>query len=175
MTNKRSTKRNKERNKKAIYVNELCKSSKGADPYGIPNVNFSILTDSNPKHKSDVESLTKYKNQRIERGFDDTETWNLDSTMAKFILPRLKRFKELHNGYPANLTPEQYDLYLDKMIYAFEQLSDEDASMDELENVFGEDNFKIGDSSYAGAERNRDVTVEEGLQLFAEYFQSLWW
>lgn len=33
-----------------------------------------------------------WRKQRDERGFDDTELWNLDVTMAKFILPRLKEF-----------------------------------------------------------------------------------
>lgn len=28
------------------------------------------------------------------------ETWNLDYTIAKFVLPRLKLFKKLNNGYP---------------------------------------------------------------------------
>ena len=28
------------------------------------------------------------------------ETWRLDVTLAKYIIPRLKKFKELNNGYP---------------------------------------------------------------------------
>lgn len=28
------------------------------------------------------------------------ETWSLDITFAKYIVPRLKKFKELNNGYP---------------------------------------------------------------------------
>ena len=38
----------------------------------------------------------KFKEQRKERGFDDTETWCLDSTITSFVLPRLERFKELN-------------------------------------------------------------------------------
>ena len=33
--------------------------------------------------------------QRGTRGWDDSETWGLDGTLARFILPRLQRFKEV--------------------------------------------------------------------------------
>ena len=38
--------------------------------------------------------------QRLTRGFDDSETWDMDSTFYKWFLPRLKRYKELSIGYP---------------------------------------------------------------------------
>jgi len=51
---------------------------------GIPNICFS-LTDKDDKREID------FIKQRIERGFDDSETWSLRDSMALFILPRLKR------------------------------------------------------------------------------------
>ena len=53
------------------------------------------------------------------------ETWNLDYTIAKFVLPRLKLFKKLNNGYPGREgmeTEEEWDEALDKMIWSFEQI-----------------------------------------------------
>ena len=47
------------------------------------------------------------------------ETWNLDYTIAKFVLPRLKLFKKLNNGYPGREgmeTKEKWDEALNKMI-----------------------------------------------------------
>lgn len=38
--------------------------------------------------------------QRIYRGFDDTETWELDNVFYKWLLPRLKRLAELTVCYP---------------------------------------------------------------------------
>ena len=38
--------------------------------------------------------------QRRTRGFDDSETWDLDDTFLKWFLPRFERFNELNNGYP---------------------------------------------------------------------------
>jgi len=43
-------------------------------------------------------------NQIKERGFDSTELWNLDYTIALFILPRLKVFREAEAGHPGSLT-----------------------------------------------------------------------
>lgn len=37
--------------------------------------------------------------QRRTRGWDDSETWNLDAEIARFALPRLRRFRELPRGY----------------------------------------------------------------------------
>lgn len=56
----------------------------------IPNVCFS-LTDKDDKREE------KFKQQRIDQGFDDSETWSLDHTIASFIIPRLERYQELAN------------------------------------------------------------------------------
>jgi hypothetical protein len=58
----------------------------------------------------------KFLKQRIIRGWDDSETWSLDFTVAKFMLPRLIRFKELKCGYPCNLTKEEWDKILDEIL-----------------------------------------------------------
>ena len=113
------------------------------DPINIPNVNFSIEVD----HKEIAED---YKKQRLERGFDDTETWNLDMTISAFIVPRLKRFKEVNDGCPPELTEEQWDEAIDKMIKFFE--------------------FNTDDSNFL--ENN---PYQEGFDLFHKYFFYLWW
>ena len=92
--------------------------------------------------------------QRIFRGWSDADTWNLDITVAQFILPRLIRFKELNNGYPHEMTSEEWDDILDDMIYAMEIYSDYDLPM-ELECDW---------------ER-----VERGSAYFGKYFRDLWW
>ena len=63
------------------------------------NINFSLARQL----KNDDERLETFKRQRIERGFDDTELWNLDTTLLKFLLPRLKEFKKQTNSYPSNV------------------------------------------------------------------------
>ena len=117
---------------------------KSQDPLGWENLNFSITGDANV----DPKRAEEYKKQRIERGFDDTELWNLDSTILKFVLPRLKRFKECTIGYPSSFnTYEEWIACLEKMINSIEAI---------LEDSHEEADF-------------------EGFELFKEHFFHLWW
>lgn len=117
---------------------------------GIPNVCFS-LTEKNDKREK------KYAKQRIERGFDDSETWSLDCTVARFVLPRLKRFREIapKTGIPGDMTLEQWESILDKMIAAFEIMAS-------------------GDVPPYKNEKGGDI-VDEGFKIFCDYFFALWW
>lgn len=96
----------------------------------------------------------EWYNQRKENGFDDTETWSLKTTIAKFTLPRLKWFKERHFDHPCDITFEKWDEILDNMIFSFEYYA-----KDEWEPISNED-FK---------------RVEKGMKLFSEYYGDLWW
>ena len=92
--------------------------------------------------------------QRRTRGWDDSETFSLDHSLAKLILPRLKRFKEVTIGIPGNLKEDEWNLILDKMIAAFE--------------------FAASDKRWV-AESEEYQKHNEGIKLFAEHFWSLWW
>lgn len=130
------------------------------DPYGIENVCFSIAKRND----------TDKKSQRLKHGFDDTELYNLDVTIAQFVLPRLKRFKELSKAYPGYLTEDEWSDILDKIIFAFEITIDcveYTGVCAELENLpFKE--FKEKWKEY-------DAKRTEGLKLFAEHYNNLWW
>ena len=63
---------------------------------GVPNVCFSLTNKDDDREE-------KFSKQRIERGFDDSETWSLRDTIANFILPRLKAFNEITFSRPADL------------------------------------------------------------------------
>jgi len=89
--------------------------------------------------------------QRLTRGWSDRDTWNLDTTIAEFVYPRLKRFKEVNNGYPGSLTVEEWDNLLDDMIYAF-------GTSREIHS----------------ADRDWE-RVDRGLRAFAEWYFHLWW
>jgi len=95
----------------------------------------------------------RWTEQREARGFDDTELWNLDFTIARFVLPRLKAFKTMGHGYPGNLTFDEWNTILDKMIFSFEYAANDD-------KLFGDSEFH--------------ETVNEGMQYFADYFFHLW-
>lgn len=85
--------------------------------------------------------------------FSNKELWNLDHTIATFILPRLIKFRETNQGHPGIFeSQEQWNEVLDKMILAFKKILEEFDTVD----ITNEDG------------------IEEGLELFAKYFRSLW-
>lgn len=82
------------------------------------------------------ERLELFAKQRTERGFDDTETWSLATTIAAFVLPRLRRFREVSNGHPSRKSEAEWDSDLDEMIWALQQIIDNDTwSFEEPERV----------------------------------------
>lgn len=95
--------------------------------------------------------------QKKTRGWSDEDTWSLDFTIAKFVYPRLKRFKELHCCHPIQLTEQEWNLILDKMIAAFEILSDD---------------FKC---NMYGSNPEEVEIVNDGLEMFAKWYSDLWW
>lgn len=114
------------------------------------------------------------------------ETWSLDVNLAKYIIPRLKKFKKLNNGYPGigkMNTPEKWDEALDKMIQAFEYVIDldeywlDDPRYDYTDVMFSDDKELY--ESIVENKRMEDirrlVAINEGLQLFAKYYMNLWW
>lgn len=104
---------------------------------------------------------SKHIKQLKNNGFTDAETWGLDSVIAEFVLPRLIRFKEINIGFPCNLTPESWDVIIDKMIFALDwSLNWEEDKYEGLSKEEQNENWK---------------KYEEGMQLFAKYFRDLWW
>ena len=95
----------------------------------------------------------KFFFQRMTRGWDDSETWNLDTRLAEHILPRLKRFREVTIGCPADISWEEWTAALDKMIAAFEWHAADVNERDE--NFYTE--------------------AQKGIELFAKYYGYLWW
>ncbi len=58
--------------------------------------------------------------QRRTRGWDDSVTWNLDQEITAWLAPRLRRFRELHDGFPSDSSPYAWDAELDEMVWAAE-------------------------------------------------------
>lgn len=137
------------------------------DPINIPNVCFSLIDE-------DDERAAEYRKQRIERGFDNSELWSLDATIAKFILPRLKVFRENHCGYPGQLTDDKWNEILDDMIVAFDiYLNDNDLiNSEEIIRKFHKQGLFKGRSLEKCLELH--TTFEKGMEYFHKYWMSLW-
>lgn len=113
---------------------------------GIPNICFSLTE----KDDSRDEEFSK---QRIERGFDDSETWSLRDTIGNFILPRLIRFKEIY----IETTKDDNDMYkkIDMSIRAFQLL--------------------VRDSGCFLLTEEEEKEYVDGMQAYSEIFLGLWW
>lgn len=90
--------------------------------------------------------------QRQTRGWDDSDTWSLDYTLAGIIAPRLRRLREIIGGKeaPGDMDFAEWDVILSKMVAAFEWWADDPF-------------IKV-----------EPPEVKEGLALFAEHYGGLW-
>lgn len=111
-----------------------------------------------PNYLNILVRWLKYRYQKLTRGFSDDIVWSLDWTFAKFILPRLKFFREINSthplgGHPGDLSMEEWNSRLDDMIYALEVNAD----------------------GHWGAPGDTDWTRHSrGLQYFGKHFNDLW-
>ena len=134
---------------------------------------FSALEDYAPEYNEKYEYQAYNKTNKINKdGFCVYEFYSLDYSLALHIYPRLCEFRNKYAKYgtPGCLThDENGKLYegdeghekwleiLDKMILAFKNIIVEPVWQDWNERE------KI------------DKQIQEGLHLFADYYQNLWW
>lgn len=120
------------------------KQAKKVDPkyLGIPNICFSLVSKDDDREK-------RFCEQRLSRGFDDSETWSLCDTIANFVIPRLERFQKISQEVDANPLNVKKTLRAMKLI-----------TRDRGSRIFT---------------KKEQKEVEEGLQDFANIFLGLWW
>ena len=117
--------------------------------------NFSVAEEV---YERDPETLEKYKQQRESQGFDDTETWHLDRTLALFLIPRLERFIQVNNGFPTSETEESYDEKLNFIL-----------------NSFKEYYYNENEEVSLEIEKERLSNAKKAAVLLGELWFDLWW
>lgn len=111
------------------------------------------LTNKKPTKK--LQARTKrFTKQYEKQGWCDMDTWNLDARFAEWIVPRLRRFIELHNGYPGDLTEQKWKDILAEMLEGFEFMASED---------------------WYGCDKKKHDKALKALKLFGEWAPHLWW
>ncbi len=117
--------------------------------------------------------------QRLFRGFDDSETWDLEKEFYKWLLPRLKRFKDITKACPCNMEYKDWK----------NMLSDRVAQLNCIVNI---DENKFQDRSYIPKQEykkllkrfgNSDILnnfaydwcVNDFNKWFYENIINLWW
>ncbi len=134
--------------------------------------------------------------QRRIRGFDDGDLGDLDYTILKLILPRLRRYREKdRNGWPGpepifDITDEEF-----QQLSEDEQVDLNDRSLEEWDRMLGKmiraielwlehggtffkpnPEWKEGDSRRHKYIEDHELEAEykEGWKLFIEWFHALW-
>lgn len=106
------------------------------------------------------QRLKEFQKQRFEKGFDDTEIWNLDYVIAKFIAPKLKRFLEKSQKIQS---PENLWLSLEEK----EEIKKYYNDLNRLIEFF--ENYEI-----SWINNEKEQYINEMITLFAKHFTSLW-
>lgn len=147
--------------------------------------------------------ISSFRNWKDGYGFfPDSDLWSLDSTISKFVLPRLRKFIDgpSSNVCPSNLTPENWKEVLTKMQVAFMEEeewfrwkypnvkhplwdTEIDSSIPFLVDTENPNLKALNperDKQYNWDEVTKYMTeyqkeYEEGCQLLGKYFGSLWW
>lgn len=134
----------------------------------------------------------KWLLQKIFRGYSNSDLWGLGYIIAKKTLPMLKAYRKLDRvGYPCSMlddpmsneiddekdkeSVEKWNEILDKMIYAITYVVYDNGCNKKYEKYLGIE-YEEG-SDWKQTTESRDSTYkkyEEGIKLFAEYFNSLW-
>lgn len=109
---------------------------------------------------SDDPRLKLFQEQRLNRGFDESETWSLDCTIAKFIAPRLKHYHEID----CKLRDPNHPCWSEEEKIEIRKYQNE---IFELVHYF--ENYKIDP-----IKEYREYS-EKILNLFAKHFMGLWW
>ena len=104
-----------------------------------------------------IKRWIRHKYQKSTRGFSNRDLWNLDKTIAIFILPRLKAFVE--SSVFIDNEPGRRNDY-NKIIYAFERIVHEFDLEGEYANL-----------PFPGC----DPKIREGLRLFSKHYFGMWY
>ena len=124
---------------------------------------YTIIYSWLKLHKiGDYRREVKWAWQRVFRGYDDTAYWGLYNYLTDIALPVLKWYRKNAHGVPGMVckdkepmekSVERWNKILDKMIYAFQVIKDDENFIEPKEV---------------------QKKVDEGLKLFAKYYQTLW-
>lgn len=125
--------------------------------------------------------MIKFFFQRKIRGFDDSETWDLDTQFYKWIYPRLKRFTEITMAYPMSYDNcKAWQEELNKRVK-------------QLEIITKQNEFEFSDLSYIPAKeltklkKKKDICkstinatafeylIKDFNKWFSENVGQLWW
>ena len=133
---------------------------------------WDTLSSPYYKAKREVRELyykIKYGFQRMFKGYDAVDTFETYSRFIERYTKIIQDIKNHHNGYPAELTEEAWDIVLEEMLYHLYYM-DEAHIENELEKDVPDDWAVNLKTVYEIMEKHKNTFFE----LFSKYFYNLW-
>ena len=139
-----------------------------------------------------MEDKLKWKIQRFKRGYSDCDVWNIRDWFLLNMPKLLDEMREDCHGYPANMTPEEWDDVLRQMAFCFREAHEDTCSQkNEYNDLFNIELVRNGSNTYSEKISNEEMRekwlareqeigdymvqkLAEGLDLFKQYFWDLW-
>lgn len=142
---------------------------------------------------SDAFSKTRISYVKIDRW----DTWSMDYTLAKIILPMLLHYKEHQYGHPYGIDEpecpedltkdaEKWAFIIDEMIFAFSCILDDEWDSEflkDLDEPIMVQKLENGCSRVIPSRKDtidyeglyaKQARIRRGLLFFGKYYQSLW-
>ena len=120
------------------------------------------------------------KNRAFNIHIDDFDAWSLDNTLSHIIHPALIRLKEIKHGYPelwedGMVTHHNYDRqlhfdFIDEEVETKYLINKWNDILDKMIYAFG----RIKEDNCLDISKDEWEKIQEGLDLFAEHYTSLW-
>ena len=121
------------------------------------------------------------KNRAEHVHIDHFDVWSLDHTLSRIIHPALVRLKETKHGYPelfedGMVTPHHWDRqlhfdFIDEDVETKYLMDKWDTIMDKMIYSFGQ---IVEDKLFDITDQKQLDEIQEGIDLFAKHYTSLW-
>ena len=112
----------------------------------------------------------KYRCQRFIRGYADEDIWNLDLWFIEAMKKLLREFIKRNNGYPSDLTEEEWYEILTTMIKLLYEMDG-----DELcKRIYDRELYEIPNEAAREIIEKAENNKEEFFRLFSKYFNHLY-
>lgn len=116
------------------------------------------------KNLKNIPLYFKLIHHLMKKGYDEYATWETFYWFIDTMKPILQDYKRTMQGYPANMTEEEWNKIIDRMI--------------ELLNLMDERNEKYLAEEYSKyplkGDTEREIAKNKFFKLFSEYFYNLW-
>lgn len=134
----------------------------------------------------------KHAYQRATKGYSNMDLWDVDYWFKDIMVRLLTDFKNNNQGYPSNMTPDEWDNILDEIIHSFKEGNKDSCSLtnnyeheynnwlgkqplDTMEQKIKQDCIQNYIHAEIAIEQMRQKNTQHALELLGKYLSDLWY